>query len=238
MGTLQRSGARFHRPDAVVYHSDALSEPARRLIADDLGIEILSYYSSVEAPAISFECEQHRGLHLNFDLHPVRIVDEEGHEVADGESGEVVVSNLISRGTMLFNYRQGDVAAKLPDPCPCGRTLPLLSFLEGRVGDWVATRDGQRLHPQGIRTLFTEEREVWGYQVNQRALSHFALTLVVAPESDRAQLEARLAASFAERLGPETTIETTYVESLPRTARGKIRTVIALPQERVEVEAR
>jgi hypothetical protein len=42
-------------------------------------------------------------------------------------SGEVVVSNLVNRETVLLNYRLGDVAASLPDRCPCGRSLPLLS---------------------------------------------------------------------------------------------------------------
>ena len=182
------SGIELHWPRVAVYHSDALAAPARRLIEEHFGIEVLTFYSAVEAATIGFECERHMGLHLNCDLNPVRIVGDDGEELPDGESGEVVVSNLVNRATVLLNYRLGDVAAKLPGPCPCGRSLPLLSFLEGRVGDWIRARDGEAVHPQAVRTLFTEEEHVWRYQVVQRSLSHFAIALVTAPECDRPRL--------------------------------------------------
>jgi phenylacetate-CoA ligase len=224
----RRSGGEFHRPAVVVYHSDSLAEAARRMIEDDLEVEVLNYYSAVEAPAIGFECEQHRGFHLNCDLHPVRIVGDDGEELPDGEGGEVVVSNLVNRATVLLNYRIGDVASKLPGGCACGRSLPLMSFLEGRVGDWVQTRDGERIHPQAVRVQFTQEDEVWRYQVVQRSPSHFSLSLVVSPDCDRGRLEARLAAKFAELFGEGTTIDVSFVDSIARTPRGKVRTVIAM----------
>ena len=48
-----------------------------------------------------------------------------------------MVSNLVNRGTVLLNYRLGDVAAKLDGRCACGRTLPMMSFLEGRSDEWI-----------------------------------------------------------------------------------------------------
>jgi phenylacetate-CoA ligase len=224
---VHHSGAEFHRPEVVVYSADALSDPARRLI-QSMGVEVLAVYSSVEASAAGFECEAHQGMHLNCDLYPLRIVDEAGEELPDGVTGQVVASNLVNRGTVLLNYRLGDVASKLQRSCPCGRSLPLLSFLEGRVGDWIVTRSGERMHPQGIRSLFTKEEEVWRYQVEQRTLSHFAVKLVAPPRCDRQRLEMRLAGKFVERLGEGTTIEVSFVEDLPRTRRGKVRTVVGL----------
>jgi phenylacetate-CoA ligase len=225
----RHSAAEFHRPTVVVYHGDALSETARRLIGETLRIGVLAHYAASEVPAIGFECEEHLGLHLNCDLYPVQIVDDDGEELPDGGSGEVVVSNLVNRGTVLLNYRLGDVAAKHPAECPCGRSLPLLSFPEGRVGDWVMTQSGERMHPQGVRTLFTDEQEVWSYQVVQRSLSHFAIALVTSPDCDRKRLQARLVARFVQRLGEGTTIDVSFVESPPRTPRGKVRTVVGMP---------
>jgi phenylacetate-CoA ligase len=227
---VRDAGVDVPLPAVVFYSADALSPRARRLISG-LGIEVLSYYSAVEASTLGFECEKHTGLHLNSDLYPLRIVGEDGEELPDGEMGEVVVSNLINRGTVLLNYRLGDVATKLTERCPCGRSLPLMSFVEGRVDDWVVTPTGERMHPQGIRTLFTTEQDVWQYQVVQRSPSRFAVRLVTAPGCDRSQLEARLAAKFVERVGEGTTVEFTFVKELPRTPRGKIRTVAGLTGE-------
>jgi phenylacetate-CoA ligase len=233
---VRRTGTELHRPAVVTYGADALPEPARRLI-ESMGIEVQAIYSAVEASALGFECEEHLGIHLNCDLYPVRILGADGEELPDGETGEIVVSNLVNRGSVLFNYRMGDVAAKLPKPCPCGRSLPLLSFLEGRVGDWVTTRSGERMHPQGIRSLFTNEEDVWHYQVAQRSLTRFAVKLVTSPDCDRQGLQARLAGKFAERLGEGTTIEVEFVEALSRTPRGKIRAVVGLPGEEGSAEA-
>jgi phenylacetate-CoA ligase len=226
--SLRASGRQIHLPRLVVYGSDAMSAAGRALVSEGFGIPVLSVYGAHEAVWPGFECEEHLGFHLNLDLSPIRIVDEDGREVADGESGEVVVSNLVNRGTTLLNYRLGDAAHKMPTPCPCGRTLPLLSFVEGRLGDWVQTPTGQRMHEQALRGLFSGEREIRRYQVVQRTRSHFAIGLVASSDCNRQSLEARLAAKFVDLLGDGTTVEVAFVEDLPRTAGGKVRNVVGL----------
>jgi phenylacetate-CoA ligase len=230
--SLQASGAPLHKPRLVLYGGDAMSPGGRALISEGFGVPVLSVYGAHESRCLGFECEAHLGFHLNVDLNAIRVVDDGGREVADGESGEVVVSNLVNRGTILLNYRLGDMARTLPTPCPCGRALPLLSFVEGRLGDWVQTRTGERMHEHAVRGLFSGEREVRQYQVVQRSLSHFAIALVAWPGCDRESLEARLAAKFAGLLGDGTTVEVALVDDLPRTAAGKVRNVVGL--DRVE----
>jgi phenylacetate-CoA ligase len=225
---LRASGADFYTPRAVLYGSDPLSEPARRMIVDDFGVPVLSVYSAVEVPQIGFECERHTGLHLSVDLCPVRVVDADGRELPDGESGEIVASNIVGRGTILLNYRLHDLAAKLPGACPCGRTLPLLSFIEGRSVEYLQTPEGRPMHPQAVKLIFRAEREVCRYQVTQTSRSHYRIALVVTPECDREGLRERLAGSFRERIGESVEIDLSCVDSLPRTASGKTRPVVAM----------
>lgn len=236
--SLQSSGRRIHLPRLVLYGGDAMSTGGRALISEGCGIPVLGVYGAQEAVWPGFECGAHLGFHLNVDINPIRVIDEGGREVPDGESGEVVVSNLVNRGSILLNYRLGDVARKLPTRCPCGRTLPLLSFVEGRVGDWVQTRNGERMHEGAVRGQFSDEREVRRYQVVQRALSHFAISLVTAPDCDQTRLRARLAAKFAALLGEGTTIEVAFVDDLPRTPGDKARTVVGLERAQLANAAR
>ncbi len=91
---VQKSGIEFHRPKAIVYTSDDLPESVRHLIEWEFSIPVFSTYGAAEAFKIGFECEHHLGLHLNIDLNPVRIVDANGQPLPDGESGDVVVSEL------------------------------------------------------------------------------------------------------------------------------------------------
>lgn len=230
---LHRTGAPFHRPRLVTYTSDSLGDAARRRIEQEFGIPVLSTYGAIEAMRIGFECEAHRGLHLNEDLYPVRIVDAEGRTLPPGEIGDVVVSNLVNRATVLLNYRLGDLAARLPDPCPCGRSLPLLSFPSGRSDDLIELPGGRQMHPQAIRIIFTEETEVWQYQVVQESWTRFRVSVVAPETGDREGIRSRVAERFARTFGPDITVDIVFVDSVPRTAGGKVRPVLSLCQRSV-----
>jgi phenylacetate-CoA ligase len=220
-----RSGEPFHRPKVVWYGGDALSRGARRMLTEQLGIEVLSVYQAIESPQIGFECELHQGYHRNIDLCPIRIVDEDGRELPPGEPGEVVISNLVARTTVLLNYRLGDVATEISEPCGCGRNLPLLSYVEGRAHDWMLGADGRRLHSQLLIRPFSLDHEIWGYRVEQRAPGEFRGDVVLAADADPAAVAARVEERFASIVGRDEKIEISFVESLPRTPAGKVRRV-------------
>lgn len=210
----------------VTYSSDGLPEADRRFLVEELGLAVLSTYQAVEAFKIGFECGEGRGVHVNADLYPVRIVDGDGRALPDGETGSVVVSNLVNRATVLLNYRIGDRAAWLGEACRCGRSLPRMSLPEGREEDWVEDLEGRRAHPQAVTTLFTDETEVRAYQVVQRSPGNFDLLLIGSPGVDRESVEARLRTKFTERFGPRTVVEPRWVETLERSTSGKVRAVI------------
>jgi phenylacetate-CoA ligase len=226
------TGSQFHRPRVVVFYADAMSDSARRIATDVLGIPVLSVYGAIEAFHIGFECEENTGYHLNLDLVPLRILSADGREAVAGQSGDVIVSNLVNRATVLLNYRLGDVASLLPFRCPCGRTLPLLSFIEGRTDDWIEGPSGEILHPQTIRTLFTDEEEIWQFQVEQKTPTDYRVRVVAADSADREAMTRRLAQKFVGRLGTGTRIETEFVASVPRSSGGKVRSVVSLDRAR------
>ena len=201
---LLATGEAFHRPKAVGFGGDGLSDSARKLIMDHFGIPAFSVYSSVEAPSIAFECGEHRGLHINEDIYPLRIVDASGRSLPPGEYGEVVVSNLVNRTMVLLNYRLGDLATLLPDPCPCGRSLRLMSFPEGRKDDWLELPTGEPVHPSLVYPLLRDEEGVLQYQLVQETPSDFHVSLVAKASCNRPETEARLAAKFGRVFGEKT----------------------------------
>lgn len=227
-------GGASHMPKLLVYGGDAVSDRARHEIPRRFGTAVYGSYAAIEAFHLGFECDAHRGYHMNVDLYPTRLVDAEGREVGTGESGDVVVSNLVHRGTVLLNYRLGDRAHWLGEPCPCGRKLPLLSHIEGRIDDWLEMPDGTLLHPQAFRghrgPLSEEIDRIRSYQLEQRSPAELLLRIVPVPdlaEGERGVLAERLRANLGEVVGERVEIEVDFVAELPRTARGKVRTVIS-----------
>jgi phenylacetate-CoA ligase len=226
---LYATGEPFHRPKVVIYTSDDLSGSVRRLIEEEFKIPVFSSYQATEASRIGFECEGHLGLHLNIDLYPVRIVDPEGRTLSVGESGDVIISNLVNRATVLLNYRLGDIAALLPDRCSCGRSLPLLSFPQGRIDNWIELASGQLFHTQAVRTIFShDEADIWQYQVVQHTSKHLSVSVVAAETCDRQQTRERIAAECARKFGEGVTVDISFVDSIERTAGGKLCPVLSL----------
>jgi phenylacetate-CoA ligase len=225
---VHETGTPFHRPRAVTFGADALSPAARRLIEREFGIPVFAIYQAAEALRIGFECEAHEGLHLNVDLYPVRLVDAADRPVPAGASGEVVLSNLVNRGTVLLNYRLGDVAAMLPGSCACGRSLPRLSFPVGRTDDVIELDSGAVVHPQAVRDLFTEERDLWQYQVVHEGRRQFRIDLVAARGCDRPATSARIVERFVRRFGAGVVVRVRFVDEVGRTAEGKVRAVASV----------
>ena len=79
------------------------------------------------------------GFHVYPDMAFLEIIDPaSGERVADGQPGEIVLTPLDSRGTVVLRYRTGDLIEHglVHEPCPyCGRTCPRLIGKISRVSD-------------------------------------------------------------------------------------------------------
>ncbi len=85
-------------------------------------------YFNSEAKSGWAECAPDYGYHTNPDHILIEIVDpESGESLGEGEKGEVVVTHLDARGTVLLRCKTGDIATGglTTEPCPnCKRTVP------------------------------------------------------------------------------------------------------------------
>lgn len=214
----------------IIYSAESVSAEHRREIEQTLGAPLVSIYSAVECFKIAFLCGAGAGFHVHEDLCHVRIVDRGGNDLAAGESGHVVISNLVNRGTVLLNYRLGDMAAFATDPCPCGRTLRPLADVDGRVEDLLELPDGRLLHARGIWGAIKTKPEVLQYQLVEQRPGDFVLRLVTRDDDGfRAvapALESELAALIGN--GSRVTAER-HIRLLAETS-GKLRLVVALPR--------
>ena len=221
--------APFDAPRVVVFGADSLSGAAREWARDALGIEVLGNYGATEAPHIGFECEHHRGYHVNVDFSPVRLLADDGREAGAGSPGQVVVSNLVNRATMLLNYRLADVASWVDEPCRCGRNLPLSSYVDTARYAWLDLGEGGSVHAQVLRLALGQEPHISRYQIVQETRRGFVIRLVPSPECDRAGTAERIVSRCRERLPDDAAVRVEFVADLPRDSSGKVQAVIGLP---------
>lgn len=103
-------------------------------------VQIRDGYGMTELFPLGSNCSGSSHLHLPHDMVIVEVIDPAtGLPLPPGQPGEVVFTNLIGDTQPLLRYRSGDMAALDPEPaCPaCGRTLPRLMGILGRVDDMI-----------------------------------------------------------------------------------------------------
>jgi phenylacetate-CoA ligase len=128
----------------------------------------------------------------------------------------------------LLRYEVGDVVEfeEPADPCPCGRTLPLIRRILGRQEDVVITPDGRVL-----TTLFIVFNQIQGVslgQVVQEESDRLVLRVVRAADYTE-QSEADLLATVRRYVGPDMRVAVEYpsAETLRQQTVGKFRTVVS-----------
>jgi len=230
--TLENREISMHLPRALLYGGDGMRIEGRKMIEKNFGIPVFSSYQSAESFKIGFFCEHRRGFHLHSDLCHVRIVDSNGTNLKDGAQGEIVISNLVNRGSVLLNYRLGDIGAMSEDQCACGRTLPLLAELEGRVEDIIRLDDGGFVHPRAVWSVIKTNTEVLQYQLIQRERQQFELRLVTANKTVYQEIMPQIIRNLKDLLGPSANIDSDYHEQLSGEKSGKFRSVISLGEGR------
>lgn len=226
---------RLHTPRLIVYGSEAMTLEGRRFIEERFGIPVLSDYGAVESLKIGFLCEERNAFHLHEDLCSVRIVGDGNRELAEGESGEMLISNLVNRGTVLLNYRLGDTASLAPSECACGRRLPILASMDGRIGNTVFVPDGRFIHQAAIWMVIKRRPAILSYQLIQHELGRFELRLMMSDSATFDSLAQETARSVEGVLGAGTAVEPTFHVPLAPGTRGKFQPVVPLRRESAQL---
>lgn len=106
------------------------------------GAEIFDYCGTQETHYLAWLCEEGVG-HINEDLAYCEVLDPETDEpVSPGESGKLVVTDLISKTHPCIRFETGDLVKGIEAgaTCACGRTLSVMKGFMGRVGDIIKIR--------------------------------------------------------------------------------------------------
>jgi phenylacetate-CoA ligase len=138
--------------------SDALREEIER----HWGLKATVNYGLTEVvgPGIAGECEYRGGMHILEDVYYPEIIDPlSGEVLADGETGELVLTPLYKEGFPVLRYRTGDITRLNSEPCPCGRTTRRIDYIAGRSDDMIIIK-GVNIFPSQIEEVLAGFREV------------------------------------------------------------------------------
>jgi len=209
--------------DAIITTSEKLTPEMRRVIEAAFHTRVFEEYSTVENALFASECE-HGRLHVSPDVGLVEILHSDGSACELGEIGEVVTTCLVRDYQPLIRFRLGDLAAWDPEPCPCGRQMPVIKEVVGRIEDVVTGPDGRQL--VRFHGIFADQPNVVEGQIIQETLKDFMVKVVTTAAfgpADILDIQQRM----CQRLGPNINVRIEKVIKIPRTESGKFRAVIS-----------
>lgn len=133
-------------------------------IRDKWDIGLISTYASTELGATFCECPHGKGGHHLPELVICELVDDKDRVVPQGETGELVITNLGLEGMPLLRFRTGDIARFHYEPCECGLKTMRISPLLGRKNQMIKFK-GTTLYPPSLFDVLEDISYVSCYQI-------------------------------------------------------------------------
>ncbi len=208
--------------------SEVLGPEIRAACRQAWGVPVTDLYSSREVGYMALQCPEKEHYHVQAEGVLVEVIDDHGRTCAPGEVGKVVVTPLHNFAMPLLRYEIGDYA-EVGESCPCGRGLPVLRRILGRVQNTVALPSGERhwtlLSSENIST-FLEIAPIRQYQFVQKSLQTIESRLVVERDLTEEE-EDHLRKWVVNKLGHPFEVIFTYHEEIARSASGKFQDFIS-----------
>lgn len=221
----------FAHPDAspcpslrgVYPVASQVTDPMRRRVEASFGLPLYDSYGLNEIGIVASQCKEGR-YHVHSDHCYVEITDDEGNPVAPGKRGRVLVTALRNPAMPLIRYDTDDSAVFSRDVCPCGRTLPTMESLVGRVRRYAVLPAGTRqkfdVLTRALENAPTEMiRPLRRYQVHQYRDGRFELRIVAA-EKMSAEFHAYIESAWAAGVA-EGDLQIVQVDEIPESRSGK-----------------
>jgi phenylacetate-CoA ligase len=233
----RRRGLSFRRRvRGVVTIAETLTQARRSAIEQFFQVPIINRYGMRELGSWSAQncLASPNHFHINTELVICEVVRPDGSPCAPGETGRVVLTDLLNYVQPFIRYETGDLAVAAAGRCACGRGFPLLGEIEGRSVECFRTPSGREISPVVLgHYLFVYHKyleAVSQYQLVQESASEARLLIVPTQKWDKQQ-RGRLQADMARLLGSEIKLIVEAVPQIPPEKSGK-RPIIKFVSER------
>lgn len=143
------------KPQLISTTSESLLPNHRSYLKKVFNAGVFDQYGCGELSAISYECSQHSGLHINEEHIILEVLDQDSKPVI-GKTGRVVGTDLDNYVMPFIRYENGDGATISDRKCPCGINQTLMTSIEGRTADTLILRNGSYVHGVFLTDIFYE----------------------------------------------------------------------------------
>lgn len=221
---MQKNELTGWHPKSVTTASETLYDFQRQEIMAAWNAPILDSYGLKEHNIFITQCEA-GSYHIYPEYGICEIVDDDGRQVAPGEEGWVVATGLHNYAQVLFRYNTRDRAiAGSGHRCACGRTLPTIERLIGRIDDCMYAQDGHRY--SGFSFAFLDRQGIRKGRLIQEDYNRVRVELVVN-ELFTEDEKNKLLLDLNQKVRNQMHFELAYVDDIQQETAGKFKFVVS-----------
>ncbi len=213
-----------HKPKGIMSSGQTLPADSRKRIEEAFGCKVYDKYGAREfAGGLAYQCSEQDGYHVVAECAIIEILDKEGRQVKPGEVGEVVITELNNYALPLIRYKLGDFAVAVDGAkqCKCGRGLPLMGNVEGRIQATILGTKKQMIPGTFFARLFSNyDYAIRQFQVVQSEFGRITVKIVKANRYDE-QVLKNVLMEIKKHLGDDINVDVEFVEVIPLGRTGK-----------------
>jgi len=143
---LQEHNIKSIKPKIITTNGEILDDYVRDYVEDFFDVKISDMVGCFELRRTAWECSFHEGYHVDIDSIVMQFL-KDGEEVSIGEEGKIVYTCLFNYTMPIIRYDIGDIGIPSSDMCSCGRGLPMMKIMGGKIMDFLTTVDGELISP-------------------------------------------------------------------------------------------
>lgn len=221
---LNERGNKKLKPKIIYGTSEMLTKEMRDYINSVFNVEMFDQFGSVEMGRTAWECPEHVGYHMDMEAVVMEFI-KNGEQVAPGERGEIVYTNLYNYGMPFIRYKIEDVGIPTDERCPCGRSLPLMKIIEGRKDAFIQVPGGGIFSPT-IWIVILMHYKLERFKVIQEKVDEIKIQIVPGRCFNQESID-KIKKDANDVLGGEVTINIEIVDKIPREKSGKVRPIVS-----------
>lgn len=164
--------------NSVFTTAEVLFKHQRELIENVFNCKVFDQYGLNDGGVSAYECEMHKGLHVDMTRSIMEVVDDDGKQLEAGNEGHILATSLYNYAMPFIRYDTGDLGILSTEKCECGRHTPLLENIVGRVSDFIYTPDGTKIHGEFFSHIFYEFDWVKQFQIIQITVNEVIVKIV------------------------------------------------------------
>jgi len=217
----------FPTVKTIICHGETLYDWQRELFEEFCRVRVHDQYGHREQTALGATCECSNFYHMFPEFGYLELIDEKGRPVTKEDAlGEIVATGFHTTLFPFIRYKTGDLGVYTSQTCKCGRNYPLLKRIEGRVLDFVISKNKRAMPFTRVQHLVgSVSHQVKECQFYQEIEGEIVLKIVKKQLYTNRDTTA-IKEKFSQMFGNEFNLTIRFVEKIPRTKRGKYQFLI------------